>query len=104
MLLHAFVNNGTLLKIKRFKKRCVCDAIKVQILKKLRKLENINNEIFSDILLLEHRTITVVNIHLNKLKHCVAIEFRYPNQLNRTKLCLDVILTLSLKSAEIPLL
>ena len=65
-------------------------------------MENINNEIFSDIL--EQSAITVVISHLNTLKHFVAVELRYSNQLNRTKLCLDVILMLFLKSAEIPLL
>ena len=74
----------------------------MEFLKKLRKLENINNEIFSDIL--EQSAITMVIIHLNASKHCVAVELRYSNQLNRTKLGLDVILTLFLKSAEIPLL
>ena len=39
--------------------------------------------------------------HLNTLKHCVAAELRYSNQLNRTKLGLDVILTSFLKSTEI---
>ena len=53
---------------------------------------------------LEQSAITVVISHLNTLKHFVAVELRYSNQLNRTKLCLDVILTLFLKSAEIPLL
>ena len=47
---------------------------------------------------------TVVISNLNTLKRFVAVELRYSNQLNRTKLCLDVILTLFLKSAEIPLL
>ena len=65
-------------------------------------MENIHNEIFSDIL--EQSAITGEIIHLNTLKHCVAVELRYFNQLNRTKLGLDVILTLFLKSAEIPLL
>ena len=65
-------------------------------------MENINNEIFSDIL--EQSAITVVISHLNTLKHCVAVELRYFNQLNHTKLALDVILTLVLKSAELPLL
>ena len=65
-------------------------------------MENINNEIFSDIL--EQRAIPVVISHLNTLKHLVAVKLRYSNQLNSTKLCLDVILTLFLKSAEIPLL
>ena len=41
---------------------------------------------------------------LNTLKNCVAIELRYSSQLNRFKFGLDVILTLFLKSAEIPLL
>ena len=40
--------------------------------------------------------------HLNMLKHFVAIELRYSNQLNRTQLCLDAILTLFLKSSKIP--
>ena len=57
---------------------------------------------FSEIL--EQSAITVVISHLNTLKHFVAVELRYSNQLNRTKLCLDVIKTLFLKSAEIPLL
>lgn len=74
----------------------------MEFLKQLRKMENINNEIFSDIL--EQSAITVVISHLNTLKHFVAVELRYSNQLNRTKLGLDVILTLFLKSAEIPLL
>ena len=57
---------------------------------------------FSDIL--EQSAITVLISHLNTLKHFVAVELRYSNSLNRTKLCLDVILTLFLKSAETPLL
>ena len=57
---------------------------------------------FSDIL--EQSAITMVISYLNKLKHFVAVEWRYSSQLNSTKLCLDVILTLFLKSAEIPLL
>ena len=65
-------------------------------------MKNINNEIFSDIL--EQSAITMVISHLNTLKHFVAVELRYSNQLNRTKVCLDVMLTLFLKSAEIPLL
>ena len=65
-------------------------------------MENINNEFFSDIL--EQSAITVVISHLDTLKHIVAVELRYSNQLNRTKICLDVILTLFLKSAETPLL
>ena len=74
----------------------------MEFLKQLRKIENINNEIFSDIL--EQSAITVMISHLNTLKHFVAVDMRYSNQLNRTKLCLDVILTLFVKSAEIPLL
>ena len=74
----------------------------MEFLKKLRKSETINNKIFSDIL--EQSAITVVIIHLKPLKHCVAVELRYSNQLNRTKLGFDVILTLFLKSGEIPLL
>ena len=74
----------------------------MEFLKQLRKMENIDNEIFSDIL--EQSTITVVISHLNTLEHFVAVELRYSNQLNRNNLCLDVILTLFLKSAEIPLL
>ena len=70
--------------------------------KQLRKMENINNEIFSDVL--EQSAITVVISHLYTLKHYAAFELRYSNQLNRTKLGLDVILTLFLKSAETPLL
>ena len=65
-------------------------------------MENINNVTFSDIL--EQSAITVVISHLNTLKHFVAVELRYSNQLNRTKVCLNVIFTLFLKSAEIPLL
>ena len=61
-------------------------------------MENINNEI------LEQSATTVVISHLNTLKHCVAVELQYSNQLNRLKLGLDVILTLVLKSDEIPLL
>ena len=57
---------------------------------------------FSDFL--EQSAITMVISHLNTLKHCVAVELRYSNLLNRTKLGLDVILTLFLKSAEIHLL
>ena len=68
----------------------------------LRKMENINNKMFSDIL--EQSAITVVISHVDTLKHFVAVELRYSNQLNRTELCLGVILTLFLKSAEIPLL
>ena len=74
----------------------------MEFLKQLRKMENVNNEIVSDIL--EQSAITVVISHMNTLKHFVAVELRFSNQLNRTKLCLDVILTLFLKSAEIPLL
>ena len=54
--------------------------------------------------ILEQSAITIVISHLNTLKHFVAVELRYSNQQIRTKLCLDVILTLFLKSAEIPLL
>ena len=57
---------------------------------------------FSDIL--EQRAITVVMSHLNTLKLCIAVKLCYSNQLNRSKLRLDVILTLFLKSAEILLL
>ena len=75
----------------------------MEFLKQLRKMENINNEIFSDIL--EQSAMTVLISHLNTLKHFVAVELRYSNQLNRTKLGLDVILTLFVfKSAEINLL
>ena len=84
------------------RRKCGCDAFKVEFLKQLRKRENINNEIFSDSL--GQRAITVVISHLNTLKHCVAAELRYFNQLNHTKLNLDVILTSFLKSPEIPLL
>ena len=83
----------------RDRRNCGYDAVKVEFLQQLRKLENINYEIFSDIL--EQSAITVVISHLNRLKHFVAVELRYSNQLNRTKLCLDVILTLFVKSAEI---
>ena len=65
-------------------------------------MENINNEIFSDIL--EQSAITVVISHLNTLKQFVAVALHYSNQLNHTKLCLNVILTLFLKSDETPLL
>ena len=58
--------------------------------------------VFSDIL--EQSAITVVISHLNTLKHFVAVALRYSNLLNRTKLCLDVILMLFFKSSEIPLL
>ena len=68
----------------------------------MRKMENINNEIFSDIL--EQSAITVVISHLNTLKHCAVVELHCFSQLNHTKLGLDVILTLFLKSAEVPLL
>ena len=64
-------------------------------------MENINNEIFSDIL--EQSALTVEISHPNTMKHCVAVKLRYCNQLNRTKLDLNLILTLFLKSAEIPL-
>ena len=64
-------------------------------------MENINNEFFD---ILEQSAITVVISHLNTLGHCAAVEMRYFNQLNPTNFGLDVILTLSLKSAEITLL
>ena len=102
-LLHAFVNNDILLKLSdlnRNRRKCGCDAVKVEFLKKLRKMEN-NNEIFSDIL--EQSAITVMIIHLNTMKHCAAVDLRYSNHLNRTELGLDVSLTLFLKTAEIPL-
>ena len=54
------------------------------ILEAIEKDENINNEIFSDIL--EQSAITVVISHLNTLKHSVATELCYSNQLNLTKL------------------
>ena len=54
--------------------------------------------------ILEQSAITVVTSHLNTLKRFVAVELCYSNQLNRTKLCLDVILALFFKSAGIPLL
>ena len=74
----------------------------MDFLKQLRRMENINYEIFSEIL--EQNAITVVIIHLNTLKHCGAIELRYSNQLNRTKLGLDVIVTIFIISTEISLL
>ena len=74
----------------------------MESLKQSRKMENMNNEIFSDIL--EQSAITVVISHLNTLEHFVAVKLHYFNQLNRTKLGLDVILTLFLRSAEIPML
>ena len=54
--------------------------------------------------ILEQSAIAVVIIHLNTLKHCVAVKLRYSSQLKRFKFGLDVILTLFLKSAETPLL
>ena len=74
----------------------------MEFLKQLRKMENINNEIFSNIT--EQSAITVVISHLNTLKHYVAVELCYFNQLNRTKLGIGVMLTLFFKSAEIPLI
>ena len=62
----------------RDRRKCGCDAVKVEYLKQLRKMENINNDFFSDIL--EQSAITVVISHLNRLKHCVAVELRYSNQ------------------------
>ena len=73
----------------------------MEFLKQLRKRENIKNENFSDIL--EQSAITVVTSHLNTLKHCAAVELRYSNQLNQNKFGLIVILTLFLKTGEIPL-
>ena len=67
------------------------DAYKVEFLKQLGKMETSKMN-FSDIL--EQSAITVMISHLNTLKHFVAVELRYSNQLNHTKLCLDVILTL----------
>ena len=72
------------------------------ILEANEKEENLNNEIFSDIL--EQSATTVVISHLKTLEHLVAAKLRYSNQPNRTKLGLDVILTSFLKSPEIPLL
>ena len=49
MLLHAFVNNNILLKLNDSnceRRKCGCDAVKLEFLKQLRKMENINNEIF----------------------------------------------------------
>ena len=58
---------------------------------------------FSEIL--ELSAISVEISHLNTLKHCVAAELPYSNQLNRTKrLGLDVIMTLFLNSHEVPFL
>ena len=53
----------------------------MEFLKQLREMENINNEIFSDIL--EQSAITVVISHLNTLKHFVAVELRYSTQHTR---------------------
>ena len=75
VLLQAFVNNDILLKIKRDRRKCGCDAVKVEFLKQLRKMENNSNEIFSNIL--EQCAKTVVISHLNTLKHRVAVELRY---------------------------
>ena len=106
MLLYAFVNNDILFKklndSNRDRRKCGCVAVKVEFLKQLRKMGNIINELFSDIL--EESAITVVISRQNTLRHCASVELRYFNRLNRTKLGLDVILTLFLKSAEIPLL
>ena len=77
MLLHAFVNNDILLKIKQFKpdrRKYGYDAVKVEFLKQLRKMQNINNEFFSGIL--EQSAITVVTSNLNTLKQFVAVELR----------------------------
>ena len=65
-------------------------------------MENINNEIISNIL--EQSAVTAVISHLNTLKPCAAVELRYSNHLNRTKLGLDGNWTLFLKSAATPLL
>ena len=49
MLLHIFVINDILLKLNdlnRDRFKCGCDAVKVEFLKQLKKMENINNEIF----------------------------------------------------------
>ena len=46
----------------------------------------------------------MASIDHNTLEHCAPVELRNFNNLNRTKLGLDVILTLFLKSAEIPFL
>ena len=54
--------------------------------------------------ILEQSAIKLAISNLNTLKHCAAVEMRFSNQLNRTKLGFDVILTLFLKSAEIPML
>ena len=78
---------------------CGCDAVKLEFLKRLTKMENINNEIFSDIL--EQSAKTVVTSHLNTLKHSAAVEMRYSNQLKRTKLGFDVILTVFLNPLAI---
>ena len=79
--------------------KCGCDAIKVEF-KQLRERKNISNEIFSDVL--EQSAITLVMSYLNTLKHCVAAELRYSNQLNHTKLGLDVILTSFLNHLRSP--
>ena len=52
MLLHAFVNNDILWKLNdsnRDRRKCGYGAVRVEFFKQLRKMENINNEIFSDI-------------------------------------------------------
>ena len=63
----------------------------MKFLKQLIKRKIINNEICSGIV--EQSAITVVISDMNMLKHCVAAELHYCNQLNRTKFGLDVIFT-----------
>ena len=66
MLLHTFVNNNIMLKIKqsnRDRRKCGCDAVKVEFLKQLRRWKTSIVRLFSDIL--EQSAITVVISHLN---------------------------------------
>ena len=46
--------------------------------------QNVNNDFFSEIL--EQSAIKVAVSHPNTLKHCVAVDLRCSNQLNRNKL------------------
>ena len=89
------MNNDILLKNKRFKcdkGKYGCDAVKLEFLKQLRKVENINNETF--FCHLKAKCNNSGDQYLNTLKHCAAVEMRYFHQLNCTELGLDVILTL----------
>ena len=70
--------------------------------KQLRKRKTINKGIFFCNLITKCNNSG--NQSLSTLKHCVAANLRYSNQLNRTKLGLYAILTSRSKSPEIPLL